>query len=798
MRRLVIAPRWRKVVRDIVDHPGRSILAVVAMTAGVFALGTMAVKQAILRPVLTTMYGDTRPSSATLYIDAASDALIDSVRAVEGVGDAEARPVVLARAQVGEDEWVPAILYVIRDFDHQRLDVFKRDTGAWPPAAGEMLLERSAVSVAQVEREANLVLRTGGGDEHELEFAGTVHAAGLAPAWMEHVVYGFVPWNSKARGDGSAESVQIRIAVAELPLDEGHIREVADRVKALLVREGREVSRVEVPIPGRHPHADQMDTFLYLLGAFAILSFLLSAVLVASLVHAMLSEQLRQVGMMKAIGASTHQIAGIYLGQVALLAAASLAIGAPLAYFAGRSYAEFSAGILNADVSGSPFPLGALVALVVVGIVVPLAVALGPVLRASRITVHQALNDDLGPRPFGSRRLERRLATISWLPRPLLLSLRTTFMKRGRLALTVVMLALGGAVFMSALNVSGAWQRAVNEDFRMRRYDLTVRFAEAQSIDVIDATLAKLPAVVDAEYWPGANPYLIGANGAAGSPIAMTGPDPGSELLTLPVMAGRWLRPDDSTGVVINNAALTRNPTLRVGGTIAVRQEGRTHTFPIVGMVKELAPMAVIYAPPGAVLGVTGRTGDVTRLARVVTRDHTEASQRAVSRELERTFESVGIEVAGLQSMLDVKKGILDHLVIILVVLTMASAIVIFVGSLGLISTLSINVMQRTREIGVLSAIGATPRTISSHVWIEGVLIGLMSFAVALLLAAPISWLLESVTGRMFFKAPLQFYMSAQAALMWLGLVLVLASLSSLYPAWRASRLTIREALSTT
>jgi putative ABC transport system permease protein len=798
MRRAVIAPRWRKVVRDIFERPGRSILAVIAMTAGVFALGTIVFEQAFLRPVLTTMYGNTHPASATVFTDSVDDALIDSVRSVPGVADAEARPVLLARARAGQDEWVPAILYVIRDFEHQRLDFFKRDDGAWPPGIGDVLLERSAVAVAKALRGANLTVRTAGGDEQVLNFAGTVHAAGLAPAWMEHVVYGFVPWNSKARGDGSAESAQIRFIVAQHPMDEGHIREVADRVKAMLEREHHEVSRVDVPIPGRHPHADQMDTFLYLLGSFGILSFLLSAVLVASMIHALLIEQLRQVGMMKAIGATTRQIAGIYLAQVAVLATMALAIGVPLAFFAGRAYARFSAGILNADVTRSPFPVGALVAIAVVGIVVPLAVALGPVLRASRITVHQALNDDLGPRPFGSRRLEQWLAAIAWIPRPLMLSLRTTFLRRGRLALTVIMLALGGAVFMSALNVSGAWNRAVVKDFRMRRYDLSVRFAEAQPIDVIDAALKRMSSVVNAEYWPGAAPYLIGPTGAAGSTVAMAGPTPGSTLLTLPLEAGRWLRPDDSTGVVINNAVLIRNPTLRVGGKVEVRQEGRTHAFPIVGIVKELSPMAVIYAPASAVLGVTGQSGDHTRLVRVVTREHTAQSQLATTRELERTFEAMGVEVAGLQSMLDVRKGILDHLVIIMAVLTMAATIVVLVGSLGLTSTLSINVIQRTREIGILGAIGATPRAISSHVWIESVVIGLLSWGVANLLAAPISWVLESVTGRMFFKAPLEFHMSASAALIWLGLTLVLASFSSLYPAWRAARLTVREALSTT
>jgi putative ABC transport system permease protein len=128
-------------------------------------------------------------------------------------------------------------------------------------------------------------------------------------------------------------------------------------------------------------------------------------------------------------------------------------------------------------------------------------------------------------------------------------------------------------------------------------------------------------------------------------------------------------------------------------------------------------------------------------------------------------------------------------------VLTAAALVVVVVGSLALTSTLTLNVIQRTREIGVLGAIGATPRTIASHVWFEAMVFGLLSWAVANLIALPSSWLLESVTGRIFFGSPLDFRLSPMASALWLLLVVVLATVSSVYPAQRAARLSVREAL---
>ena len=127
--------------------------------------------------------------------------------------------------------------------------------------------------------------------------------------------------------------------------------------------------------------------------------------------------------------------------------------------------------------------------------------------------------------------------------------------------------------------------------------------------------------------------------------------------------------------------------------------------------------------------------------------------------------------------------------------LVLASLLVVLVSGLGLVATLVLNVFDRTREIGVLRAIGAAPRTIGIHVVVEAVLIGLASWCAAIVLALPASYLLERVTGQMFFRAPLDFTLSLRGALVWLAVVLPLAVVSGLYPAVRAARLAVREVL---
>jgi putative ABC transport system permease protein len=357
------------------------------------------------------------------------------------------------------------------------------------------------------------------------------------------------------------------------------------------------------------------------------------------------------------------------------------------------------------------------------------------------------------------------------------------------------MLAIGGAMFMAAINVSAGWNRAVNEDFARRRYDLSLQLAQKRPVAEVRSILAAIPEVTGVESWPSASVWLIGADGVAGSRINLLGLDPDSPLLAMNVVAGRWLDPAHPEGVVINNAVLALNPTLRAGGTIGIRIEGRTHQLPIVGVARELTPQAVVYTGRSVLAGVAGVTSDSARTYRIVTREHTDAAQLAAARTLEQTFAERGMEVSALQRMSDAKKGILDHLVIIMVILTLSASIVVLVGAIGLTSTLTINVVQRTREIGVMSAIGAAPRTIAGQIWGEAIAIGLLSWLVAALLAMPVTWLLQTVTGRMFFRIPLDFTLAADALGLWLALVILLSSLSSFYPAWRAARLPVREAL---
>ncbi|MBU1746718.1 MAG: FtsX-like permease family protein, partial [Chloroflexi bacterium] len=118
-----------------------------------------------------------------------------------------------------------------------------------------------------------------------------------------------------------------------------------------------------------------------------------------------------------------------------------------------------------------------------------------------------------------------------------------------------------------------------------------------------------------------------------------------------------------------------------------------------------------------------------------------------------------------------------------------------FVGSIGLTGTMSMNVLERTREIGVMRAIGAVDLKVIQSVLVEGLVIGTISWGFAWVISFPISYLLLLIISQAMLNAPIPLTFTLDGVAIWLVVVLVLSALASVLPARNAARLTIREVL---
>jgi putative ABC transport system permease protein len=167
----------------------------------------------------------------------------------------------------------------------------------------------------------------------------------------------------------------------------------------------------------------------------------------------------------------------------------------------------------------------------------------------------------------------------------------------------------------------------------------------------------------------------------------------------------------------------------------------------------------------------------------------------AVKAELDRNLEKEGVRARGSSTKAETRFGFDQHMVMIYVFLIVMSAIVGGVGGLGLMTTMSLNVLERRREMGVMRALGATPRIVWLMIVAEGVVIGVLSWTIAALLAWPISKGIGDFLVKVMFRSGLDFTFEPVGLVIWMIVSIGLSAVASFLPAWRASRITVREAL---
>ena len=127
--------------------------------------------------------------------------------------------------------------------------------------------------------------------------------------------------------------------------------------------------------------------------------------------------------------------------------------------------------------------------------------------------------------------------------------------------------------------------------------------------------------------------------------------------------------------------------------------------------------------------------------------------------------------------------------------LSIMGVIIAVVGGVGLSGVLTLNVLERRREIGVMRSIGASNWRVIKLSIGEGVLLGWISWLVALPLSIPAAYLLATRGLSLALNQQLSYQFSPIGALIWLLLITILAIIASSFPARSAAKVSVRESL---
>jgi putative ABC transport system permease protein len=785
----MLSPRWRKVLRDLWLHKARTSLVVLAVCIGIIGAGSVLDAWSLLRRATHGEFDESNPASATLRTDSIDADLLARVRAMPGVASAQARRTVTATVQTSTGART-ALLFAMNDFSRNVIGVIKPDSGAWPPRDGSVIIEHSSVEYAEVGIGDSVVIQLRDGGARALPVTGIARDVGLAPGWMDHVVYLFVTPATLAQLGAPTSLNELQFVVRDRSLDREGVRAIAREVAAIMESSGHRIVSVDLPVPGRHVHAAQIDSLLYTQGAFGMLALFLSGILVVNLIAAMLTGQVREIGVMKSIGARASQLSAMYLGLALILGIVASIIAIPVAAMLGRAYANFTATILNFDIAGFSIPLWAFGLQLGVGTLLPVLAAAIPVRRGCRISVSEAMRD-FGISGRGESTAGPLLLRSAGMSRPLLLSLRNAFRRRQRMLLTLATLSTGGAVFLGALNLRAAVIGSVDLLFSSQRYDMVFRLERPHALDSLVAKAATVSGVARAEAWAGARASLSRPDGLLGTSFSISALPVGSTMLATRMERGRWFSARGNE-LVVNRRLVDDDPQLGVGNKVTLIIGGQQSQWTIVG-VTDTGPAPAAFASRETIAPMA-TDGGANILVIAATED-VRGSMLDLIRRVRGELGEAGFEVSTGQLMSAQREVVEDHLVMVAGFLGNMSLLMIVVGGLGLASTMSLAVLERTREIGVLRAIGARHRSILAMVQIEGLVIAVLSWAVALPLSIPMSVALEVVFGRIMFRTPIKLVPELGGVVQWFAVVVVVSIVSCAWPAIRATRIPTAKAL---
>ncbi len=800
--------RWRKVWRDLWINKSRTMLVLMSIAIGVFAVGMMAGSRVILTRDLAANYAAINPAHATLYVESFGEDVVKAVRNIRAVAKAEGRKNVMVRFRVPRPDNLPAdalwkdlTLIAVPDYDDMNINQPQPVRGVWPPDEQTVLIERASLDFTGVGIGETLVIETSGGKQRRLPVEGVVHDLTKLPPFLTNTAYGYITFDTLEWLGETREFDQLPILVAENAADKAHVQAVAGEVRDKIEKSGRQVYWVDVPEPGQHPAYQFINVMTLLMGALGLLSLVLSGFLVVNTISALLTRQIQQIGVMKALGARTGQIVRMYLTMVLIFGLLALLVAVPLGALGATGFTRLMATYLNFSLTNVMIPLSVFLLEIGVGLVVPVLAALYPVLAGSRVTVREAIDSyGLGKGQFGTRRLDQLLARekigamLRRLSRPVLISLRNTFRRKGRLILTCLTLIMASAIFISVFSVRSSLFLTLDNLLTYWQYDIGVEFQRDYRIEELTREALRVPGVEQVEAWGFGGTRLVHADGSESGNIVMMAPPADTGMIQPNVVEGRWLRPDDEKAVVITTEILKKAPHIQVGDEIVFKIQGRETTWEVVGLARLVLPNPMVYVNYPYYMRLTNNWNE-SGVLQVVTERHDAGFRSEVVQRLEDHFQQIGLRVSSITPTDEIRGFVSVQFNIIIGLLLVMALIIGVVGALGLTGTMSINVLERQREIGVMRSIGASNNAVLKIVLVEGVLIGLLSWIVGILLALPLGYLLGYAVGIAFLQSPLPFAFSIGGALLWLGVVVILSAMASYWPARRASRLTIREVL---
>jgi putative ABC transport system permease protein len=792
-----LKPRWSKVFSDLWDDKTRTALVVASIAVGVFAVGMIITAFFVMSEDINTSYAAANPVNIEINTVPFYEDLVRVIEKVPGVDDVEGRQMLPIRARKGTEIWQGLRLVGIKDFESLVINQLGVIDGTKYPGRDEIIVSQDMMNDTGFQVGDEIEVELPDGSTHYLTVAGLVSDETTARYDADISINVFATQDTlRSLGLGNYFN-RLFITVDGDGSSEEFIAAVAADVEDKMESHQKVVYTKEENLSNQHPMTDILLAMMGILGALGILITVLSASLIINTLNALLTQQLRQIGVMKLVGARSSQILGMYLSLIVVYAVIALVIAVPLGTIAGNTLARYITDMMGAGLQGFRIVPIAIIVQVVIAFLIPLGAGYFPVNKGAKTSVRRAISNYRPGFQSASRSFLSSGRWVDWISRPILLSFRNTFRKKGRLVLTIFTLTIGGAVFIAVFNVRTSMDNVMDQLMQHFLGDVTVIFSQPSSISKVERDLLVVPGVAGVEGWGGASGEIQDEKGDRVSGLRIIAPPEDTQLFDPDIVAGRWLLPGEKKAMVVSDGIYANYPDLQPGDKLIVQISGnQDEEWEVVGIYRFINMLGdpIAYADYDYVASKVNLPNQANSFRVIIDPAEGDSMQTIIQR-IDHHLENRGYTVATILDGGTMRENAGTGVNILVIFLLIMALLTAFVGSIGLMGTMSINVLERTREIGVMRTIGAVDLVIMQSVIIEGLVIGLITWFLAIFLSYPISKALLDIIGQAMAGSTFALIVTPFGVVLWLAAVIVLSIIASVMPARNAARLTINEVL---
>lgn len=792
-----------KVWFDLWQDKTRTLQVTLVIALGAIGIGLVLGGLNLVTKAVADSWQVAEPPTISLAVNPPlNKAQIDRIERIDGVAEVEG--LYTGRVEfrlVGSDEWETALLNGREDFQRQKMTLDGLVSGSWP-GRNTVAVGLVSVGTAKVVEGDSVEMRFG--DRTRVyDVVGTVDPIGPAPAF-EDTFYVDGRTFTRITGRDTFDRIQMRDVVFDPAKAEATDKELqayfedidVDSVGTSFPFQDRIVP------PDVPPAAAIINALFFILGIIGVVVIILGIFLVYNSISAIVTQQVTQIGVMKAIGADSRQVIWSYFVLVFSYGLLAITVAIPVGGLAAFGLQNFFADFLKLEIEAFALDPTAVLIQVLVCLVAPLIASLPPLLAGMRITVREAISSYGLTGAIGL--VDKLISRARNIPYTILLTIGNTFRNQRRVVIIQISLIVAGTIFMMVQGVNDATDYTFgNKLIEVHNYQVTMSPEETTRTAVLENIASQVNNVAAVESWlvlsASARPIEQAETAVTDARITIFGQPPDTTHYQPEIINGRWLRPDDGNAVVVSQRVMEEKEWQLGDQIILTDPRQRELTVQIVGVLFDPAVGTSLHIPLETVQREL-RYYDLANSVWVQTEQIGEAAQVETAVALEAAYERNGVTIRptstfGEKNILAISERIGSGFDIIINLLVVMAVVIALVGGVGLSGVLSLSVLERRREIGVMRAIGASSWQVIRLFMGEAVLLGMMSWLIALPLSIPAAYGLTTFGLAFVLNQPLAYRFSLAGPLLWLIIISLLAIIASALPARNAARVSVRESL---